>query len=186
MAENVGNYNNDVKLKPAPSAADTLDPQLRSEQQHFHFKSSSHQHLHARGHRVWPAVNHYPLQEANVAAILMLEICHVWFCDKWKRGDPTRAQTPACPFNECLISPKLIFPDEDAGYTCRSAAAHKALILKGLVGRCCSVQPDAFCRSHIINLRSLFLAAFFLSFGHRPLFSPVQMLTFQKIAELID
>lgn len=75
--------------------------------------------------------------------------------------DSTRAQTPACPSNKCLISPKLIFSEKDAGYMCRSRALHKALIGKGLVRRRSSVRSDAFRWSHIINLHSLVMAVFF-------------------------
>lgn len=75
--------------------------------------------------------------------------------------ESTRAQTPACPFSKCLISPKLIFSEKDAAYMCRSGALHKALILKALVRRRCPARSDAFHWSHIINLCSLFLALFF-------------------------
>lgn len=70
--------------------------------------------------------------------------------------DCPRAPTPASPFSKRPISRKLIFCEEEAVYMCRSGALHKALILKGLVRRRCSVRW-----SHIINLRSLFLPAFF-------------------------
>lgn len=160
------------------SDADTLDSLLRSEQQYFHFKSSSHIFLHTHGHcGVWLVVNHYRLQKAtatfdsiNLSSLILRQV---------GMQVSTRAQTAACPFNKCLISPKLIFSEEDAGYMCQSGALHKALILTGLLRRCCSVRSDAFCWSHIINLRSLFLAAFFIMWT-QALFSPKQILTFWR------
>lgn len=91
--------------------------------------------------------------------------------------DCTRAPTPASPFSKRPISRKLIFCEEDAVYMCRSRALHKALILKGLVRRRCSVRW-----SHIINLRSLFLPAiFFILQTQAPFFySPKQIRTSRR------